>query len=356
MNTLKSPAETAGKTLPAAETAAFCRQLAMLLKSGIMLYYGMELLYHNYEDTPYKDSFEKIYIGLREGGTLYDGVTAAGIFPPYMVQMVRVGEMTGELERTLEKLADYYEKEHRLRAEVRHAVTYPLVLLVMLTAVIAVLVIRVLPVFSQVFRSLGVEVAGTAGAVLSGGVVLGRVMLGVSAALLLLALSVLVVWFSGGRQDVLRLAGKLFPAIRRLQKKQAAQRFAQVVSMVLYSGYSLEKAVELLPEVINDPEIAEKARQCQELMQKNGDFFAAVAELEIFEPLEERMIHVGCESGHTDQVLSHIADMYDEQVTEGIQRISGRIEPALVAVLTVVIGGILLSVMLPLAGLLTAMG
>ncbi len=345
-----------GKTLPAIETATFCRQAAMILRSGILLYDGMEVLYRNYQDTPYGETFEKIYNGVRDGGTLYEGVQAAGIFPAYMVQMVRAGEMTGNLDEVLDQLADYYEKEHRLRATVRSAVSYPLVLVAMLAVVIGILVVRVLPIFSQVFRSLGVGVGGAAGAVLTGGVVLGRVMLVVVALLLLAALATALLWRSGGQAKVLAVAGRLCPPIRRLQKKQAAQRFAQVISMVLKSGYSLEKALELLPQMMGDEALADKARQCQQLMKEEGDFAAAIEQLELFGPLQERMIRVGVQTGRTDQVLAQVADLYDEEVTDGIQSMAARVEPILVAVLTVIIGGILLSVMLPLAGILTTLG
>lgn len=344
------------KILPAIETAAFCRQTAMILKSGIFLYDGMEVLCLSYQDTPYGAMFEKIFSGVRDGGTLYEGVVSAGIFPEYMVQMVRAGEMTGNLDEVLERLADYYEKEDRLQSTVRSAVVYPLVLVGMLAVVIGILVVQVLPVFSQVFRSLGVGMAGASGTALSVGVVVGKVMLVLVAVLFAAAIALFLLWKLGGRQKVLKLAQKVSPSMRALMKKQSAQRFAQVISMVLASGYSLEKALELLPELMSDEETAEKANRCRELMRDSGDFARAVEELGIFDPIQERMIRVGAETGRTDQVLSTVAELYEQEVTDGIQTMAARIEPALVAVLTVIIGGILLSVMLPLAGILTTLG
>lgn len=356
MDQVKENPAARRKTLPAIETAAFCRQTAMILKSGIFLYDGMEVLCRSYKDTPYGEVFETILVGVRDGGTLYEGVSNAGIFPNYMVQMIHAGEMTGNLDAVLDRLADYYEKESRLRSTIRNAITYPLVLVAMLSVVIGILVVRVLPVFSQVFRSLGVGEGGTSGTALAIGVTVGKVMLVIVALLLLTAVVLALMWRMGGRQKVIHMAETVSPRIKKLIKKQSAQRFAQVTSMVLASGYGIEKGLEMLPEFIDDEGICEKIRRCRELLMESGDFAGAVEGMELFEPLHERMIRVGTETGHTDQVLSNLADQHDQEVTEEIEAMAANIEPILVAVLTVVIGGILLAVMLPLAGILTTLG
>lgn len=356
MDQIKEKPAERRKTLPAIETAAFCRQTAMILKSGIFLYDGMEVLSRSYKDTPYGEAFETILAGVRDGGALYEGVSNAGIFPNYMVQMVRAAEMTGNLDAVLDRLADYYEKEDRLRSTVRNAVTYPLVLVAMLSVVIGILVVKVLPVFSQVFRSLGVGAGGASGTALAVGVTVGKAMLVIVAALFAAAIVLALMWKLGGRQKVIRLAERLSPRIKKLMKKQSAQRFAQVTSMMLASGYKIEKGLDMLPELVEDGRVCEKIRRCKELLHENGDFARAVEEIELFDPLHERMIRVGTETGHTDQVLANVADQQEQEVTEEIEAIAANIEPILVAVLTVVIGGILLAVMLPLAGILTTLG
>ena len=110
------------------------------------------------------------------------------------------------------------------------------------------------------------------------------------------------------------------------------------------------------PELLDDERIKQKISRCRELLDENGDFAAAIEKIDLFEPLHERMLRVGTETGHTDQVLANLADQHDQEVTEEIESMAANIEPILVAVLTVVIGGILLAVMLPLAGILTTLG
>lgn len=347
--------QTRAKQLPAMEVSLFCSQAAMILGSGIPLYDGMEVLKNSYEDTPYAPQMEAVYESVHRGDKLCEALEAAGGFPDYMVQMARTGEMTGNLDTVLSQLALYYEKEARLREEVRSAVTYPLVLVVMLAVVIGILVVRVLPIFASVFRSLGAGLSGASGAVLSGGMLLGRAMLVLVALLLVGVLAVFLAWRGGKQRQLLDAAGRAVPRIGRLRRQQAAQRFCAVIAMVLSSGYGLEDALGLLPELLAGGPGEAAAKKCKERLAETGDFGQAVQGIGLFEPLHEKMIAVGVSTGQTDQVLTQLDGIYGREVETGIQELAAGIEPALVAALTIIIGGILLSVMLPLAGIMSSM-
>lgn len=343
------------KCLPAAEVSLFCQQTAMILRAGIPLYDGIEVLYQNYKETPYSRSFQTIYEGVRDGGSLYEGVKAAEFFPEYMVHMIQVGETAGELDRVLEDLGDYYDRESRMQLSIRSAVIYPLVLVVLMTAVIAVLVLRVLPVFKEVFLSLGAGLVGTEAAILSGGMILGHMILAAAGVFTALVLIMYLIWRTGGKERLLSI-GQMLPSVRRILDKQTAQRFADVIAMVLASGYHLEHALELIPPLLPDKRNMKKAEKCRALMEQNGDFAAAVEQAGIFEPLHQKMIRVGIETGQTDQVMKRMSGLYGMEAEEEIHRLVSWIEPALVAVLTLMIGGILLSVMLPLVSIMMSIG
>lgn len=344
-----------GKSLPAAEVSVFCQQAAMMLKAGIPLYEGMELLYQNYKDTSYGPAFEKIYQGVQEGGNLYEGVKNAGFFPSYMVHMVEVGETAGELQEVLESLSSYYEREDRMRASIRSAVTYPLLLVVLMTIVVGVLVVRVLPVFAEVFQSLGRGLIGAEGIGLSGGMTVGRTILILAAVLLALVLVLYILWHAGGRNMLIRVSFS-FPPVGRLLDKQAAGRFAEVAAMVLESGYNLEHALTLIPDLISDERNEKRVRKCAEIMEETKDLSIALEKTGLFDPLHRKMIRVGSEAGQMDQVMKKLAGIYDREVEEGIQKLVSWIEPALVGIMTLMIGGILLSVMLPLVSIMMSIG
>lgn len=344
------------KELPPSETALFCRQVAMILKSGIPLYDGIELMCKTYEDGEYAKDFQTIYEGVKNGGTLYEGVKAAGFFPDYMVNMVRVGESVGKLDDVLESLGNYYENVDKIRTSVKNAVVYPLELVVMMAIVVSILVIKVLPVFTEVFSSLGVGMTASSASVLNGGVIIGGIMLIFTAVLLILAVITALLWKFGGKERIVEIGKKLFKPVRRLVQKQSAQRFSSVISMVMESGYSLESALDLVPELLPDKQDAQMARQCKAVLESGEDFASAANSVGLYDPLHQRMLKVGVEAGQTGQVLGVIADIYEIEVEEGIQNLAAWIEPALVGVLTLAIGGILLSVMLPLIGIMSSIG
>lgn len=148
---MKQEKTRAAGRIPAKETAVFCTQASLLLKAGVPLGEGLKTLTD--EGTPQgKDLLRRIAEKVEETGSLYEGVREAEAFPSYMVQMIRIGERVGKLEEVLEALSRYYEREDKLRGAVRSAVLYPLILVVLMAAVIAVLVASVLPVFSQVLE------------------------------------------------------------------------------------------------------------------------------------------------------------------------------------------------------------
>lgn len=344
------------KTLPAIEVAMFCHQTAMILKSGIPLVDGIEVLYRNYKETEYGSVFEKIYEGVKNGGTLYEGLKAAEGFPDYMTKMVQIGEMTGKVDDVLEALGDYYEKEDKLQGSIKSAVVYPMVLIVMMAVVISILVIKVLPIFSEVFKSMGADLSANSSVFLSGGALLGKIVLAVIILFLGIMIAAFLIWNLGGKKKLLQIGCGLFPPLKKLIKKQTAQRFAAVVSMVLFSGYSLDSALDLIADLLADEENAEKARLCKKLVNETGSFQDAVEQIDLFEPLHQKMIRVGADAGQTDQVMKKVSEMLEEEVDEGITNMVGWIEPALVGLLTVIIGGILLSVMLPLISILSSIG
>ncbi|MDE5860484.1 MAG: type II secretion system F family protein [Oscillospiraceae bacterium] len=139
------------KMLTDEETAFFCEQLAMLLEAGIPLADGMEVLSEDAGDRRFKEIAETLVKTMNDGSTLFDAMDKSEIFPDYAVKMVKIGSVTGRLEDALNGLSDYYSKRSELRQTVKSSVSHPLILLAMMTAVIIVLVIKVIPMFREIF-------------------------------------------------------------------------------------------------------------------------------------------------------------------------------------------------------------
>lgn len=352
-----SKVETGKKgKIPPSETAMFCEQVSLILKAGIPLYDGMETLCESIEDSRSRKAFERISEQVNESGSLYQAVKRAGFFPDYMVNMIHIGEEAGKMDDVLESLGQYYQREHSVRKSIQSAVVYPMILILMMSAVIAVLVGKVMPVFEQVFKNLGTDMSASGKAIMSFGMTAGKAALAAAIVLFVIAAGIYLLSRTSRGSEILGgIYGKI-PFLRELNNKIAAARFASVLSMMLSSGYELERALEMAPDIVTDPLAKKKITECGKLMKEGVSFPEALSKIKLFALLHARMIHVGFKAGQLDTVMKRLTGLYEEEVNDTIARLVSFIEPALVAVLSIIIGGILVSVMLPLASIMSSIG
>jgi type IV pilus assembly protein PilC len=147
------------RALSADELSVFCAQLAMILKSGIPVAEGLSIMHGDMQKTAGEAILADLNARVQAGGPLHEALDGAGCFPKYMVDMVQIGSETGRLDEVMEQLSIYYEREEQIAKSVKSAVAYPLVMIVMMILVIGVLIVRVLPIFAQVFAQLGAEMS-----------------------------------------------------------------------------------------------------------------------------------------------------------------------------------------------------
>ena len=253
----------------------------------------------------------------------------------------------------MESLADYYEKEYYMMKNIRNAITYPVMMVGMLLIVLFVLFTRVMPVFEQVYAQLGVQTSPLSQAASR----LGGILSG--AALVVFALAVLIAAIAAGVGKELTIAHKLMERLKRNSKTAlaaAGRRFTAVLALTIRSGMELDKGMELARELVDNGTVAEKIDVCSEKLQLGEGYYEAMKESGLFSSFHIQLIKVGVRSGKMDEVLQEISDDYEQQADASIDAMVARLEPTLVAVLAVAVGLILLSVMLPLAGILAGVG
>lgn len=343
------------RLLPAGETAVFLRQVSLIMDAGIPVYDGIESLVDSCEDGRTKKAFISLSNDVKETGSLYKAVEKAGYFPDYMVNMINIGEETGKLDDVLKSLASYYEREERTKKTIKSAISYPIILICMMTAVILLLVTKVMPIFEEIFLSLGTNMSETGVGIMNLGFAVGNISL-VIVAVILLVIIVSAVLFKMGKSDILLKTASVIPGIRRLNKKLSSGKFASVIGMMLSSGYSLEKSLKMAPSIVGDKSVREKIEKCEELVKNGTSFPDALSEINLFTKMESRIISVGFKAGQLDSVMGQISASYEEEVGDGIEKAVGYIEPCLVGILSLIIGGILISVMLPLATIMSSIG
>ena len=341
--------------LSAAELSSFCGQVALILEAGLPLYDGMETLAGADANSANADMYQSASKGVTEKGSLYEALKEDGRWPDYLVEMVGIGERSGQLEKVMRGLESYYAREDRIRSSVVSAVTYPLVLGIMLVLIVLILLWRVLPVFRRVLNSMGVGMTETGSMLMRIGTAVGWIVLVLVALIVLGVLVVAILYRTKHREKVLNAIQHAVPTLSRLNKKLTASRVASVLSMMLSGGFPTDEALDMTAAVLSDKSAAEKVKGIRTGLESGKTFADAISDTKIFDELHDRMIKMGSATGREDQVLGKLAELYEEQVEDDITRLVSIIEPTLVALLSVVIGAVLLSVMLPMAGILSSL-
>ncbi len=341
-------------TIAPEETSIFCEQVALILSAGMPMHDGIEALSENYASTRDAATFKAIAGAVNETGSLSQALAVGGIFPKYMVEMTAIGEKTGKLEAVMQALATYYMRESKIRRAVKNAVAYPLILMVMMACVIAILISKVLPIFDQALGGLGLEMGDTGSALMRFGMTTGRVVMVLVGVLVVAVLAVVLLLRTRQRKQVMDTLCRVFPPIGRLNRRISAARFASVMAMMMGSGFPMEEALKMMPSIITDEAARVQVEGIISKMDEGVSFPDALDGCLLFDPLHTRMIRMGYLAGQVDTVMEKVAGIYEEEVDEGISRLVSIIEPSLVALLSVVIGAILLSVMLPMASIISS--
>lgn len=338
-----------------AELSTFCGQVALILEAGLPLYDGMEILAGADKGSENAEMFQAVSDGVTASGSLYEALKADKRWPNYLVEMVGVGERSGQLEKIMRGLETYYAREDRIRSSVVSAVTYPIVLGVLLVVIVLILLWRVLPVFRRVLSSMGVGLNETGNTLMRLGSVVGWVIMAFVAILLISVIVILLLLRTKHREKTMAFIQKLFPAITNVRTKLTASRVSGVLSMMLSSGFPTDEALEMTENVIGDDDAAMKVGKIRSGLQDGKSLSDAIIDAELFNELHGRMIKMGTATGREDQVLEKLSNLYEEQVEDDISRLVSIIEPTLVALLAIVIGAVLLAVILPMAGILSSL-
>lgn len=328
----------------------FCCQLSLLLEAGVGSEEAVSLLAEDAPDAQGRALLAGLQARLEEGRPLSQALEEAGAFPDYLVRMVEIGQAAGRLDQVFSALAAYYDREAALRDSLRRAVAYPAAMAVLVAVIFLALVSRVLPVFEQAFAQLGVGLSPLAQGLLRFGTA-GRYAAGVLV-LVLAAAGVTLLLRAQGRGSAFGvLFAKSAPA-RAVDRS----RFASVMALMLSSGIGLDEAMERAGQLLSGSALAPDLARCRQALEEEGSFPRAAERSGIFTGLQAGLLSAGFRSGASERAMEELARRCQEEADGRIAQLLSRFEYALVAALCLVIGLVLLSVMLPLLGVLSAIG
>ena len=315
------------KKLTYSEIENVCESLSMLLHSGISASDGLFIIS---EEADKKELLLSMKDMLDGGKSLSDAMESSGVFPVYVCRMTKVGEESGHLEDVLHSMAQYYRERRLITRQVRDTLTYPVILCIVMLLVVALLVVRVLPIFDEVYRSLGSS--------------------------LIFILALLVLTFPSLSAAFIAFYAKV-RGDRGAVKQFADAHFVRVLELGLSSGMTADRTLKMGEELFEKGSAAQKrCEKCREKAENGADLSKALEESGILSPLDSRLLSVGMKNGNGDAVMKKIALSLMEKAEYNLKKRISLIEPAIVLTMSLIIGFVLLSVMLPLADIMSMMG
>lgn len=333
------------------ELSQFSKQMAMILKAGISPLEGITMLLEESQNEKEKDLLNQIYENMLNTSSLASSLKQTSFFPEYMIQMLELGEETGKEDEVMDALASHYEREHTLLQSIKNAFTYPMLMIFMMIIIIVLLLTKVMPIFNQVFQQLGQEMTGLSKGILILGNTLSKDAFLFIALLIILILLGFYFYFHG--QEKFKKFIYHFKGIRLFFHKINACHFAGGMSLALKSGLSFERCIELSKGLVHDELFLKEVEQCQNLLNEGSSFSKAFHDSGIFTGVQARMLNIAEKSGQIDTVMDEIAGVLEEEINQKISSFINLIEPTLVIILSIIVGIILLSVMLPLLGIMS---
>ncbi len=338
------------------ELSAFCLEFALLLKAGMSVGEGFLILSENEQEPKKKELFLSLYKKSTENASVYGMMLEAGVFSPYMLKLVRIGEETGHLEDCFGSLSRYYDQRIRMIKLLKETVLFPAMLFVMMMAVVSILLTEVLPIFQNVFAQLGGTLPASALFFLHIGIWLKEsryIFLGIFFLIVVLAILAFTVpsihdkWSSFFRKRY---------AKTKVGRLAAEAEFAAALSMTISSGLDTNRALEIAEEFCMDTSFRGKIYSCKQKVQSGVPFVTAVEQEDLLKSMYCRMLAIGIKSGNLDEILGEIAKRTEEDSASALTKTASRVEPIVVVALSLMVGFLLLSVMFPLVGIMSSLG
>ncbi|MDZ4993098.1 type II secretion system F family protein [Clostridium perfringens] len=331
------------------DIAVFCRQFYVMLDSGLSVGKTLNILMEQDENQKMKEALIGVNADVKRGETLANSMRKRkDVFPRLLTSMVDAGEKSGNLDMILKRMADYYEKENKIRGKIKSAMIYPIVLGIVAIIAITFILTFVMPTFIQMFEENNVELPAITKVVLATSKMIGKY------GIIIFIILVVGIYFLGkyfrseeGQYKLSHINLKV-PIIKKLTQKIIVSRFTRTLGIVSSSGMSLVTSLEVVASVVGNKIAEKELLGVKDKVIRGESLGESIMKMKIFPPMLGSMVKVGEESGSLDSILDKTADFYDDELEREIQTATALIEPLMIVVMGIIIGILLISILTPM--------
>ena len=327
----------------------FTRQFATMIGAGLPMVQCLEILSQQMESAELRRVIGEVKESVQAGTTLAEALSRhKKVFDDLFVNMVDAGEVGGALDTILVRLAVYREKADALARKVKGAMVYPAVVMTVATGVTFIMLTYIVPVFAKMFKGLGAELPAPTRFVLSlSGFIRSNILIGVISLIILIVVYRYYSKTQNGRLNIDRVKLRL-PLLGDLMRKSSIARFSRTLATLLSSGVSILDALDITARASGNRVIHDAIKRSVISIAEGETITQPLKESKVFPPMVIQMISVGEKTGGLDEMLSKIADFYDEEVDAAVAALTSMIEPVIIVLMGAVIGGILIAMYLPM--------
>ena len=340
---------TIGKAVKPRDLSVFCRQFISMVRAGVTILDSLDMLADQTENVAMAKAIRGVHTEIRKGETLSEALSKyPKVFPDIMCSMVAAGEASGKLDIAFERMATHFEKSAKLKAIVKKAMIYPIIVMIVALVVIVVMLIKVIPAYDSMFEQLGGELPALTRAVVAVSDFIMHdwfwlivILIGVG-----IAISVFKKTITG--QIVFGTISRKLPVFGKMTIKHASSNYARSLSTLIYSGLPMMDALAITANTMSNYLYKQALNHAREEVAKGVSLSEPIVQSGMFPPMVGHMTKIGEETGDLEGMLSRLADYYDEEVEMATQSVIAALEPMIILVLAAIVIVIIGAVMLPM--------
>lgn len=338
-----------GKKVKPRDLSVFCRQFVSITQAGVPMKEALQMLTEQTENKYLKQAVANVLANVEKGNTLADSMAAEkDIFPDIMVHMVEAGESSGSLDTSFARMAVHFEKEAKLKATIRKATIYPIILIFAVIGVIAVMLLFVIPIFIDMFADLDVEMPALTMGVMN----LSKWTAGHWYVILAVIVAVILAYQAIYRTDQGRLKIDLIkmkiPLLGKLNVKSTCAQFARTMSTLMAAGVPTIDCLETVAKIVKNIHYKNALMKAREEVMKGIPLSEPLETSGIFPPMVYHMTSIGEDTGNMEDMLTKLADYYDEEVEITTQSVLAAMEPLIIVFMALIVGTLVIAVIMPI--------
>ena len=332
----------------------FCKQFAAMIQAGISIAKGLEICASQCTNKTLKVHLNNIHDAVSEGKTLSEAAADEKVFPDILVNLIECGEASGNLDDVMNRAVEHFDTQLGIRKKVKKAMTYPAIVMVLIVVVVIILMVQVVPAFLDLLTATNAEIPVPTKIVMA----VSDFFINHGFLLLIITVVCTIICMNMRKVDAInKFLDKLslrLPIFGDLNKKNISAVFSSTMSMLVESGIPMLQAMEITKKVMGNSVAEMEMDRAIESLKQGSSLLDAISASTIFQPILLSMVSIGEESGALDEMLVKISVYFKEEVEIAVDNMTMLIEPAMILVVGVIIGGIMLAIMLPTFSAATA--